>query len=129
MRFIVAALLLFPLWLFAAAPTATVTLAWDANSETNVAGYIVYWGTTSSNYNCTTNVGNQTTATLTGLTYGTTYYFSATAFDQDGLESDFAPEISYAPKPPAPSAPVLRWSPQVFNKDEEIAINWILAGL
>ena len=129
MRFIVA-VLLFPLWLSAAAQAATVTLAWDANSETNVAGYIVYWGTTSSNYTCTTNVGNQTTATLTGLTYGTTYYFSATAFDQDGLESDFAPEINYTPLgPPAPAAPVLRWSPQVFNKDEEIAVDWILAGL
>ena len=79
----------------ASALPASVTLAWDANSETNVAGYIVYYGTTSSNYTCTTNVGNQTTATLSGLSVGTIYYFSATAYDQDGLESDFAPEINY----------------------------------
>ena len=75
----------------------SVTLAWNANKETNVAGYIVYWGTTSSNYVWTTNVGNQTSITLGGFMVGTTYYFSATAFDQDGLESDFAPEINYTP--------------------------------
>jgi len=90
----------------AAAIPVSVTLAWDANSETNVAGYIVYYGTTSSNYTSTTNVGNQTSATLTGLSAGTRYYFSATAFDQDGLESDFAPEISYTPQAMVP-APTL----------------------
>lgn len=40
-------------------------------------------------------VGNILTATINNLTSGATYYFSATAYDTNNLESDFSNEISY----------------------------------
>ncbi|MEN8752205.1 MAG: hypothetical protein AB1Z18_05465 [Desulfobacterales bacterium] len=36
-----------------------VTLEWDLNIEPDIAGYIVYWGTTSRNYSDSVDVGNQ----------------------------------------------------------------------
>jgi hypothetical protein len=40
---------------------ATVNLAWDRNPETNIASYIVSYGTSSKNYTTSVNVGNVTT--------------------------------------------------------------------
>ena len=74
---------------------AQVTLAWDANSESNLAGYTLYYGTASGNYSQHVNVGNTTSHTLSGLTEGLTYYFAATAYDDQDNESGFSQEISY----------------------------------
>ena len=49
------------------------------------------------------DVGNATNATITNLIMGVPYYFSATAYDTNGLESDFSEEITkIIPFPPAP---------------------------
>lgn len=80
----------------------SVTLAWDPNSETDLAGYIVYWGSASRNYTNAVNVGNVTTNTVSGLMDGVSYYFAVTAYNTNGLESDFSDEVSYG----APSYPV-----------------------
>ena len=74
---------------------AQVTLAWDANSEPNIAGYKVYYGTASRVYNWYFDVGNVTTYSVTGLTDGSTYYFAATAYDTSGVESTYSSEVSY----------------------------------
>jgi hypothetical protein len=88
--------LAFGLWPFAsAAQAAAVTLAWDENAEMDVAGYRVYFGTTSRYYTTMISVGNKTTCTVTNLTPGRTYYFAATAYDNNGNESGFSQEISY----------------------------------
>src|SRR5439155_23215763 len=50
--------------------TAQVTLAWDPNTEPDLAGYKVYVGTTSGVYSTPINVGNVTTYTVTGLQPG-----------------------------------------------------------
>jgi hypothetical protein len=62
-------------------------LAWDANSESNLAGYIVYYGTSSGIYTQSINVGNTVSATVEGLTVGETYYFTVVAYDTAGLQS------------------------------------------
>ena len=65
-----------------------VSLQWNANTGTNTLGYYLYFGTSSSNYSSKVDVGNNTTATITGLTgKSTTFYFTATAYDNNRMES------------------------------------------
>ena len=42
----------------------TVTLTWDADSDPNLAGYRVYYGTASGFYTDNVNVNNVTTYTV-----------------------------------------------------------------
>jgi hypothetical protein len=72
-----------------------VTLAWDANSEPDLAGYKVYYGVSSRVYPFAVVAGNVTSLTLSNLQEGVTYYFAATAYNSAGLESDFSAEINY----------------------------------
>ena len=78
-----------------AAQAASVDLEWDANAEPELAGYKIYWGTSSSSYNSSKDAGSNTICTVTGLDEGTTYYFAATAYDGDGNESDYSNQVSY----------------------------------
>jgi hypothetical protein len=79
----------------------SVTLNWDPNSATNVAGYKIYFGTASQNYSQVVTVGNVTIATISALTAGQTYYYAATTVDQAGNESTFSDETSYVTPQPA----------------------------
>ena len=72
-----------------------LTLAWDANSEPTLAGYKVYWGTSSANYSWSADAGAQTTYTVVELSPGATYYFAATAYDSARSESSFSSEKAY----------------------------------
>jgi hypothetical protein len=71
-----------------------VTLAWDANTEPDIAGYRIHYGLGSRNYDQVLDVGNNTTCVVTGLDQGQTYYFAATAVNTEGMESDFSNEVS-----------------------------------
>ena len=57
-----------------------VTLAWDANTEADLAGYKVHYGTASGSYTTIVDVHNVITATVTGLAAGQAYYFVVTAY-------------------------------------------------
>jgi hypothetical protein len=70
-----------------------VTLQWDPNPETDLAGYKIYYGTASRSYSAPVTIGLQSSYTLSGLASGT-YYFAVTAFNRDGLESAFSNEVS-----------------------------------
>lgn len=72
-----------------------VTLAWDHSPDTNVSGYAIHRGLQSSNHSIRVEVGYVTTATITNLTQGSTYYFVATAYTTNGLESLPSNEVSY----------------------------------
>ena len=74
---------------------ASVTIAWDKNQDTNVAGYRVYYGTTSGHYTNMISVGKKTSCTISNLEPGQTHYFTATAYDFSGNESGFSGEIPY----------------------------------
>ena len=74
---------------------ATVNLAWAPSTGPNVAGYRIYYGTSSRNYSTTVNVGNSTSCSLSGLTAGKKYYFAATAYNSSNAESGYSSEISY----------------------------------
>ena len=77
------------------ASAADITVAWDANNESDLAGYILFYGTSSSNYANSIDVGNNTQHTLTGLIEGTTYYFAAKAYDTSDNKSDYSEELIY----------------------------------
>jgi len=83
------ALLLSPM----AAYGAAVTLAWDANTEPDLAGYRIHYGTASGDYSHSIDVGNTTQYTLADLDDGVTYYLAATAYDVDSNESAYSVEL------------------------------------
>jgi hypothetical protein len=88
-----AAVCLILLLVPAAAVAGDVTLQWDANSETDLAGYRVYYGTASGVYGTPVVIGLTTTYTVANLPAGT-YYFAVTAFNSAGLESGFSNEVT-----------------------------------
>lgn len=82
--------------LFSSVALATdVNLAWDPNTEPDLMGYNLYWGTASADYSDSIDVGNITTRTLTTLTEGTTYYFAVTAYDAATNESGYSNEVEH----------------------------------
>ncbi len=69
------------------------TLAWNANTETNIAGYKI-WCSSKTGSSCIT-VGNTTSTTVSNLLDGATYTIYATAYNTDGLESAPSTPITY----------------------------------
>lgn len=81
--------------LTAPALAANVTVQWNANTETDLAGYKLYIGTASGVYGTPIAIATQTTYTFTNLPAGT-YYIAVTAYNAGGLESGFSNEVSSA---------------------------------
>ncbi len=92
------------LFLYAAPLFAgNATLSWDPPTTnvgktplTDLAGFIIYYGTDSGVYSNSINVGNITTYQVGNLTEGFTYYFTITAYDTSGNESEYSGEASKA---------------------------------
>ena len=105
-------ILLFSTILFAKVGLAAqITLVWDPNTESDVAGYKIYYGTSSKSYTASVNVGNVTSYHLTGLKGGQTYYVTVTAYNTSGSESSYSGEASGVATEPAP--PVSETPPTV----------------
>jgi hypothetical protein len=78
----------------------TASIAWDPVTDSDLAGYRVYYGTSPGVYTQSVDVGNVTTATISGLTDCTTYYFGVKAYDTAANESaNYSNEISGWPRP------------------------------
>lgn len=77
-----------------------IALGWDPSSDPAVTGYNVYYGSSSRNYTNVLAVGNTTSAMVSNLVAGVTYYFAATTYTVDGLESDYSTEASFGIAPP-----------------------------
>jgi hypothetical protein len=81
-----------------------LTLAWDANAETDVVGYKVYYKADSASapfngagaYEGTSpiDIGNATSASLTGLADNRDYYLAVTAYNASGVESPYSTIIT-----------------------------------
>lgn len=86
-------------------PPAAVGLAWDPSPDISVVGYKIYWGPSTRSYTNQATFGNVTTCQITNLIRGGTFYFTATAFNGEGIESDFSNEVKYTPStiPPPPT--------------------------
>lgn len=111
MRYLLAFLLVFQLF------AAPIGITWDPNTEPDLAGYRVYFGATSRGY--TQVSANLPAAPGVPITFtreqpdATTVFYAVTAYNTQGLESDYSNEISITaytppPPPPKPPAPVLR---------------------
>lgn len=75
-------------------PNAMVTyvsLAWDENPESDIAGYHVYYGRVSGGYTRLETVSDATA--VIGVRGTRTVYFAVTAFNTSGLESPFSEEV------------------------------------
>lgn len=81
-------------------PTTNV----DGTPLTDLAGYKVYWGSASKQYDNNADAGNVTTYTVKDIPEGT-WYFAVTAYDLAGNESDYSNEAVANVKIP-PSAPM-----------------------
>jgi hypothetical protein len=76
----------------------TVTLGWDANTESDLQGYMVLWGTqsgtTSGIYPNSVTVGKVTSTQIGPLAGGATYYFVIKALNTSGFVSSASNEVS-----------------------------------
>ncbi len=97
---LLALLVLFAAPLFA----GSVTVTWDPNTEPDVTGYTVFYGTQSGVYQFTQSAGSATTSTVDNLTPGQTYYFAVQAVSLNGLTSPLSQEVSTT-IPAIPTAP------------------------
>src|SRR5664279_5725365 len=86
---------LFAVMQLSAFATGSVTLAWNASTDSSVAGYNIYYGGASGAYTNEICAGNATNATISGMAEGTTYYFAATTYAYSNMESSFSSEVSY----------------------------------
>lgn len=69
-------------------------LFWKANTEPDLAGYKLYWGTSPGNYDSSVTLGAVTSHKITGLTEHLTYFFALSAYDTSGNESGKSAEAS-----------------------------------
>ena len=96
---------------------AQITLAWDPNIESGLAGYKIHFGTSSHNYSRTVDAGKVTTYTLTDLVKGQTYFIAVTAYDTSNNESGYSNEVSGVGKEPI-------HADGDFNGDGKIDLLW-----
>jgi hypothetical protein len=72
-----------------------VIVRWDPNTEPDLLGYKVYWGTSSRNYTDFGDANNDTSYRVPNLPEGVEYFFAVTAYDTAYNESDFSVEVSH----------------------------------
>ncbi len=118
--------LLIPLSAFA----ETVTVSWDANTESDLAGYNIYYGTSSGSYDNALDVGNNVSWFVNNLTANAIYYFAVTAYDFSRNESGFSDEVSTTIKPDIDNRPPSLWR-IIWNSEvpfEEIVLEIVAYG-
>ncbi|RYD82711.1 MAG: hypothetical protein EOP84_08990 [Verrucomicrobiaceae bacterium] len=126
----------------------SVTLAWDAVPEANVAGYKVHVGTQPGQYTQVYDAGTNLSYSVAGLDYGTTYYISVQTVTETGDQSGYAPDlkltVSLPPLPPTTGMAAtasgpggLQWSypktaldsyPDFIIESSTDLLNWSPAG-
>lgn len=92
MRSIKGILVLLLLLLASASSAGAVVLGW--NSSVGATGYFLYYGTSSRTYTTAVDAGPALSASISGLTPSTTYYFGVTAYNETS-ESSYSNEVAY----------------------------------
>jgi chitodextrinase len=87
-----------PTGVTATAGDASVSLDWTSNTETDLAGYNVYQSTDNTTFTkVNTSLITTKPYSITGLTNGTTYYFTVSSVDTSGNESTQSTSVSSTP--------------------------------
>src|ERR1700724_621283 len=71
------------------------TATWNANTETDIAGYILSYGTSPGVHPTSVDVKNVTTWQITTLTPGQTYYFVVQAYNTSAMTSVASVEVVF----------------------------------
>jgi hypothetical protein len=122
------------------ARAASVSLAWDANKETDIGGYVVSYGTAPGTYTTSMDVGLVTTFQVNNLAGATKYYLSVRAYNRARQLSGYSGEIAATTpgnQPPTLQNPGTQRSAagasasvQLVGKDpESTALKYAASGL
>ena len=76
------------------ADAGSLTVGWTQTLASNVAGYMISYGTVPGQYTSSVKVGNLSSYVISGLGDGTVYYFIVQAYDGSGNLSDPLQEIT-----------------------------------
>jgi hypothetical protein len=92
----------------------SITLNWQANSESDLSGYRVYYGNSSRSYGPSIPAGNVTSYSIDNLVEGEMYYLAVSALDSTGNESGYSVEVvetipSAPVEPPPAEGTILEW--------------------
>jgi hypothetical protein len=97
------------IWAASGQVTNRVTVAWDANPETNIVEYVVHYGEglVISPTPIEVSAGTNTQQVIDPLAWETDFFFYVTAKNDVGLESDPSEVLLYTtpPEPVPPAAP------------------------
>jgi hypothetical protein len=97
----------------------SIILNWDPVTEADLAGYKLYYGTSSGSYDKATDIGKVTSYEVTGLVAGETYFFALTAYDKAGNEGEFSQEVSITIEPSSTTS-----SNYLLGRKDGIDHNW-----
>jgi hypothetical protein len=75
--------------------SAEVKLVWDPSEEPGVVGYLVHWGRIPGVYPWQKDVMQATETAIADLEPGVPYFFTITAYDRGGTESDPSAAVVY----------------------------------
>src|ERR1700681_1452163 len=85
---------------------ANATATWNPNSELNIGGYKLSYGTQTGVYPTTVDCGNVTTYAMT-LTPGRRFYFVLQAYDTSKLLSPRSAEVFFDVPASTPISPII----------------------
>lgn len=122
MKKLLLSLMLFlfcPMLLFA----QSIVVTWNANTDSDLAGYKVYYGTTASGtYGTVIDVGNVLTYTISNVPEKTTYYVAITAYDTSANESAKSTEASVTTLDVTP--PGVPATPTITAGVKSLSLTW-----
>jgi hypothetical protein len=114
--------------------SASLLLGWDPSPDPEVFGYYIYYGADRHHYTNSVAIGlPNTTATLSNLEEGVTYYLAVTSFNWAGFESEFSEEVVYhpvlSPTPPRASIKLENLEQAYDGTAKQVSITTMPPGL